>query len=183
MAMCWSYGIPRAAAGAALALALCGLLLAQRLPRLEKPRKHGLGFSYALPKDWKSEDGSEAVLLLPPGVTVDAEREDNPEIYLVEEPEGLNDVEDPGALDWLKAAVLSADIQVEREYGREVFTSPGKPGAIYTLDLLAGKRALRVRAFIVKSKGKLLMLRASGDRQRVISREWTLRAIASSLEW
>ena len=177
--MYWSSGIRRVALG----LCVCGLLAAQRPPKLEKPRKHGLGFSYALPKDWKWEEGSEAVMLLPPGVTVDGEREDNPEVYVVGAPEGLNDVEDPGAMDWLKASVVSADIQVEREYGREVFTSPGKPGAIYTVDLVAGKRPLRVRAFIVKSKGKLIMLRASGDRQRVISREVTLRAIAGSLEW
>ena len=177
--MFWSSGTLRLS----LLAVVCAAVWAQKPPKLEKPRKHGLGFSYALPKDWKYEDGSEAVVLLPPGVTVDADREDNAEVYVISEAEGLNGPEDPSAMEWLKSTVMSAGVSLEREYAREVFTNPGKPGAIYTLDATARGKPMRVRAFIVKVKGKLLMLRASGERQRLIARDPALRAIAASMDW
>lgn len=166
-----------------LAAVVCALAFAQKPPKLEKPRKHPLGFSYALPKDWKFEDGSEAVALLPPGVLLDAEREDNPEVYVIQEAEGLQGPEDPSAIDWLKSTVMSAGVTLDREYEREVFTAPSKPGAIYTLDVTARNKPLRVRAWIVRTKGKLLILRASGERQRLIARDPALRAIAASMDW
>ncbi len=166
----------------ALAL-LAGTLVAQKPPKLEKPRKHGIGLVYAIPKDWKVEDGAEAVLLLPPGVVIDPEKEDNAEVILAEVADGLNGPEDPAIPDELKGKYAADGITIAREPLKEVFSAPGKPGAIYTLDFRKGTKNVRVRVFYVMVKGKLLSLSASGDTARLSLREPALRAIAASLDY
>ena len=59
--MYWSSGIVRIALIAVVMAAGLAAQKAQRAPKLEKPRKHGIGIVYAIPKDWKVEDGAEAV--------------------------------------------------------------------------------------------------------------------------
>ncbi|MBN8733852.1 MAG: hypothetical protein J0L64_25170 [Acidobacteria bacterium] len=184
--MYWSSGIVRAAAALVIAVVMAAGLAAQkaqRAPKLEKPRKHGIGIVYAIPKDWKVEEGAEAVMLLPPGVVVDAEKEDNPEVIVVEIAEGLEGPEDAAIGDELKGRWGSMGVEIAREPLKEVFSAPGKPGAIYTLDLRKGGKNVRVRAFYVKVKGKLLALTASGETARVTAREAALRAIAGSLDF
>ena len=175
-----SYGIPRIA----IALALfAGVVSAQKTPKLEKPRRHGIGLVYAIPKDWKVEDGAEAVLLLPPGVAIDPEREDNPEVILASIAEGLDGPEDAAIAGELKAKYTGDGMVIAREPLKEVFSAPGKPGAIYTLDLRKGTKNVRVRVFYVQVNGKLLSLTASGDTTRLMLREPALRAIAGSLNY
>lgn len=181
--MYWSSGIARIALIAAVMAAGLAAQKAQRAPKLEKPRKHGIGIVYAIPKDWKVEDGAEAVMLLPPGVVVDAEKEDNPEVIVVEIAEGLEGPEDAAIGDELKGRWGSMGVEIAREPLKEVFSAPGRPGAIYTLDLRKGGKNLRVRAFYVMVKGKLLALTASGETARVTAREAALRAIAGSLDF
>jgi len=178
--MSWSSGTARFAFALVL---LAGLAAAQRAPKLGKPQRHGIGLVYAIPRDWKVENGAEAVLLLPPGVVIDAEREDNPEVILAEIAEGLSGPEDPGIGDELKSRYATSGLEIAREPLKEVFTSPGKPGAIYTLDLRKGSKNVRVRVFYVQVKGKLLSLCASGDTVRLSAREPALRAIAASLDY
>jgi len=178
--MYWSSGIAR---GLAVAVVLAATLAAQKPPKLEKPRKHGIGIVYAIPKDWKVEEGAEAVMLLPPGVVVDAEKEDNPEVIVVEIAEGLEGPEDAGIVDELKARWGSVGVEIAREPLKEVFSRPGRPGAIYTMDLRKGGKNMRVRAFYVAVKGKLLALTASGETARVTAREAALRAVAGSLDF
>lgn len=184
--MYWSSGIVkvrRIAGLIALAALGAGVCAAQRPPKLEKPRKHGIGLIYAIPKDWRVEEGAEAVMLLPPGVMVDPEKEDNPEVIVAEIAEGLNGPEDAGIADELKARWGAMNVELLREPVKEVFSAPGRPGAIYTLDLRKGTKNMRVRAFYVLAKGKLLCLTASGDLARVTAREPALRVIAGSLDF
>ncbi|HET9886838.1 MAG TPA: hypothetical protein VFR10_04945 [bacterium] len=175
--MYWLSGTRKLAA----ALMLAGVLAAQKPPKLEKPRRHGIGIVYAIPKDWKVEDGAEAVLLLPPGVVIDPEKEDNAEVILAEIADGLNGPEDSSIPDELKSKYSSEGVTIAREPMKEVFSAPGRPGAIYTLDLRKGTKNMRVRVFYVQVKGKLLSLTASGDTTRLSLREPALRAIAGSL--
>lgn len=178
--MSWSSGIVRLALLLAL---LAPALAAQKRPKLEKPRRHGIGLVYAIPKDWKVEDGAEAVLLLPPGVVIDPEKEDNMEVILAEIAEGLRGPEDAAIPEELKAKYSDQGVTIAREPLKEIFSTPGKPGAIYTLDLRKGGKNVRVRAFYVMVKGKLLSLTASGDTTRLSMREPALRAIAGSLDY
>lgn len=178
--MSWSFAIARAAI-AVMAFAM--LLPAQKAPKLGKPQRHGIGLVYAVPKDWKVESGAEAVLFLPPGITIDPEREDNPEVILAEIPEGLSGPEDPAIPDALKSRYAAEGAEPLREPLKEIFSTPGKPGAIYTLDFRKGSKNVRVRVFYVQSKGKLLSLTATGETARLTSRESALRAIAASLDF
>ena len=178
--MYWSYAIPRLVVALML---LASTLAAQKPPKLEKPRKHGIGLVYAIPKDWKVEDGAEAVLLLPPGVVIDPEKEDNAEVILAEIADGLDGPEDAAIPDELKGKYSAEGVTITREPLKEVFSAPGKPGAIYTLDLRKGTKNVRVRVFYVQVKGKLLSLSASGDTTRLSMREAALRAIAGSLDY
>ena len=178
--MSWSFAIARTAAAA---LVLATLLPAQKAPKLGKPQRHGIGIVYALPKDWKVESGAEAVLFLPPGITIDPDREDNPEVILAELPEGLNGPEDPAIPDALKGRYAAEGAEPLREPLKEVFSTPGKPGAIYTLDFRKGSKNLRVRVFYVQAKGKLVSLTVSGETSRLTAREPALRASAASLDY
>lgn len=175
-----SFAIARCAAAGVL---LAALVAAQKPPKLEKPRRHGIGLIYAIPKDWKVEDGAEAVLLLPPGVAIDPDKEDNAEVILAEIAGGLNGPEDPAIPGELKDRYADDGVKIAREPLKEVFSAPGKPGAIYTLDLRKGTKNMRVRVFYVMVKGKLLSLTASGDTTRLTLREPALRAIAASLDY
>jgi hypothetical protein len=178
MEMSWLFGIPRFVTALAL---LAAALVAQKPPKLEKPRRHGIGLVYAIPKDWKVEDGAEAVLLLPPGVVIDPEKEDNVEVIFAAIVDGLSGPEDAAIPDELKAKYSAEGVTIAREPLKEIFSAPGKPGAIYTLDLRKGSRNFRVRVFYIQVKGKLLSLTASGDTTRLSMREPALRAIAASL--
>ena len=129
------------------------------------------------------EGAAIEVDILPPGITIDPDREDNPEVILAELPEGLNGPEDPAIPDALKGRYAAEGAEPLREPLKEVFSTPGKPGAIYTLDFRKGSKNLRVRVFYVQAKGKLVSLTVSGETSRLTAREPALRAIAASLDY
>lgn len=52
-----------------------------------KKTLHPRGFSFELPDRWKWELAEQGGVLLPPGVVVDPEREDNPEVYSIRVPD------------------------------------------------------------------------------------------------
>jgi len=159
--------------------------LACTFPALAKKRyRHSLGFRVDLPDGWNTEEAKSGATLLPPGVKVDPNREDNAEIYTLwsAEMDGSNEQDHVKSL---RERFKASGMVVDRGGDIEAFSSPGRPGVIYTFDFLHPQRKLpyRIRVFAMQHKGKPLLLIAQGVREKVAARDGALRGIAKSLEW
>ena len=156
------------------------------LAAVTKPKryKHPLGFSFELPAGWNVEDAAVGSTLLPPGVKVDPNREDNAEVYAVWSVEDDQSTE-KDYIEGLRQGFRKSSIKIDREGDLEVFSSPGKPGVIYTFDFVHPKRniACRIRVFSVTAKGKPILLVATGEREKLAQRDRLLREVARSFEW
>jgi hypothetical protein len=170
---------------ALLLTALGTVAFSQRLPRLGKPQKHPFGIVYALPKDWTVENGATSVLLLPPGVKVDAEREDNPEVYSLSLIDDFTTPEDPLLVESFRRDISSPNVRFTRDGDRELLSLPGKPGLAYTWEFEHPRLKVpyRVKLFVLTRKTKLIGMTCTGSLGRLVARDAELRAIAHSTDY
>lgn len=163
-------------------------LAAAPLAFAKKRVKHSLGFRVDLPDGWTSENVKVGLMLLPPGVTLDPDREDNPEVYTVWSAQDDQSSEQD-YIEGVRARFRASKIAVEREGDIERFALPRKSdgisGVIYTFDFIHPERkaAYRLRAFAMTTRGRQLILIAQGLRDKIASRDRALRDIAASLYW
>jgi hypothetical protein len=159
--------------------------LAQKLPKLGKTQRHPFGLTYALPKNWIVENGATSVLLLPPGVKVDAEREDNPEVYSMALIEDFASPEDPLMIDGFRRNISAPGLRFIRDGERELLSLPGKPGLAYTWEFEHPKLKVpyRVKLFAMSRKNRLIGLTCTGRQERVAARDSELRAVAYSMDY
>ncbi|MBM3735764.1 MAG: hypothetical protein FJW39_08250 [Acidobacteria bacterium] len=167
------------AAAATIMILLCAAAAAKG-----KKMRHPVGFSFELPDKWKWEQASDGGVLLPPGVVVDPDKEDNPEVYSING--SYRDTHSERAyIDGLKADFKASKIEIDRGGDLESITSPGLAGVVYTFDYTHPRHQApyRMRVFAMTPGGKLLMLIASGQRAKLDSRDKPLREVAKSLAW
>ena len=150
-----------------------------------KKTAHPAGFSFELPDKWKWEFAERGGVLLPPGVIVDPEKEDNPEIYSFRLPASESNAAERNYVDDLKAELKGSKISPDRGGDIENFSEPGLGGVIYTFDFLHPRQKVpyRIRVFAMSAKGKLLFLIANGHRAKIETRDRVLREIARSIAW
>lgn len=146
--------------------------------------KHPLGFRVELPDGWNIEESKLGGVLLPPGVKVDPNREDNPEIYTLWSPEDDNSSE-RAYIQGVREQLKAGNVAVDRGGDLEQFSSPGRGGVIYTFDFLHGPSRVqhRIRVYAMQNRGRSLLVIAQGLRDKLAAREVVLRAIARSVEW
>ncbi len=150
-----------------------------------KRHKHAtLGFRVQLPDGWRSESAELGMTIVPPGLSVDPNREDNPEVYSLWSVEADKTSEEE-YIKTLRARFKQSGTKVERDGDLEPFSLPGRPGVIYTFDFMHPERnaPYRIRVFAVQHKGRPLLLVATGQRERLMARDAVLREIARSIEW
>lgn len=150
-----------------------------------KKTTHPAGFSFELPDKWKWEHAGQGGVLLPPGVLVDPEREDNPEVYSILLPAAQHNGAEREYIEDLKAGLKGSKILPDRGGDIESFSEPGLGGVIYTFDFAHPRQKVpyRIRVFAMSAKGKLLLLIANGHRAKVESRDRLLREVARSFNW
>ncbi len=150
-----------------------------------KKTAHPAGFIFELPEKWKWEAAEQGGVLLPPGVVVDPEKEDNPEIYSIRVPRSQGSAAERDFIEDLKAELKGSNIVPDRGGGIENFSEPGLGGAIYTFDFAHPRQKVpyRIRVFAMSAKGKLLFLIANGHRAKVEARDRVLREVARSFHW
>ena len=164
------------------------VLAAAPVLHAKKKYKHKLGFTVELPDGWTTEDAEVGVTLLPPGVTVSPEREDNPEIYTVWSPQD-DQTSEQDYIEGVRTRFRSSKTPIDRGGDIERFAVPRKKdgisGVIYTFDFIHPERKgpYRLRAFAMTTRGRQLILIAQGVRDKVNSRDAILRQIAASLFW
>ena len=148
-----------------------------------KKMKHEAGFLFELPDKWKWEDASAGGVLLPPGVAVDPDREDNQEVYSIHAQRGVSS--ERAYVERIRADLKGAKIEIDRGGDLENFSAPGRPGIVYTFDFAHPKLQTphRVRIFAMTPKGSLIVLQATGLRQKLEQRDRLLREVARSLDW
>jgi hypothetical protein len=146
--------------------------------------KHPLGFRAFVPDKWQAEPAEAGMTLSPPGATIDNQREDNPEVYWLWSVEADQTSEDE-YIKSLRDRFKQSKLAVDREGDLETFSSPGRPGVIYTFDFIHPERKTpyRIRVFAFRHKGRPLLLVATGQRERLASRDTVLREIARQSEW
>lgn len=166
-------------------LAAASSALAQKLPKLSKPMRHPFGLIYALPRNWTVEEGATSVLLLPPGVKVDGEREDNPEVYALAVIDDFTSPEDPLLIDGFRRGISAPKIRFTRDGDREVLSLPGKPGIAYIWEFEHPKlmTPYRVKLFVMSRNGRLAGLTCTGRLERLAARDSELKAIAYSVDY
>ena len=146
--------------------------------------KHPLGFRVFVPDGWQAEAAEVGMTLSPPGGVIDPKREDNPEVYSVWSVEADKTSEEE-YIKSLRERFKQSGLKVEREGDLETFSSPGRPGLIYTFDFTHPERKTpyRIRVFAFHHKGRPLLLVATGQRERLVARDAVLREIARGSEW
>ncbi|MEZ5403520.1 MAG: hypothetical protein R2729_27825 [Bryobacteraceae bacterium] len=149
-----------------------------------KKYRHPLGFQIELPEKWVAEPSPAGATLHPPGAKVNPDREDNAEVYWFWAPSAEKSSENDYVRD-LRENLKASNVEVERGGDLEGFSSPGRPGVIYTFDFTnpADKKDYRIRVFAMQRNGKTLLLIAKGRRDRVEARDKLLREMAMTLEW
>lgn len=174
---------------------VCGALLsllvwnadlpAQRRAAPPAPHKHPVsGFTLRLPPGWTAEDGPVQTLVLPPGVKVDPEREDNPEIYVVEIHPGITDPEDEALVKDVRDRFVYSGIGLEQSEEKTTFVTPGGLGVSYMWEFKNPRNNIiyRARLYAVKTKGHVVTLMAQGERGKMGPREKQLLQIATTLD-
>jgi hypothetical protein len=144
-----------------------------------------LKFKVETPDGWNFEEAEVGVTLTPPGVKIDPEREDNPEVYTVWSPVDDRTTEQD-YIATLRFQFRSGNVVLERGGDIEKFPiSKRAPGVIYTFDFDHPERKMpyRIRVFAVQTKIRPLLLIAQGQRARIVARDRSLRDIAAALDW
>lgn len=165
-----------------LALALAGF--AAQAAVKGKHVKHPLGFRAFLPNGWQAEPAEVGMTLSPPGATIDNKREDNPEVYSLWSVEADKTSEEE-YIKSVRERFKQTGMKVDREGDLETFSSPSRPGVIYTFDFIhpEHKTPYRIRVYAFRHKGRPLLLVATGQRERLAARDSVLREIARQSEW
>jgi hypothetical protein len=181
MATYWSSGMDRLRAAAFVLVALALVMPVEAAGPKNKRQRHAAGYSFELPDGWTFEAGSRAVVVLPKGVKVDPDREDNPEVYTIW-PGGQGEQADGEFVAGFRERLAAQGAAVDPAARPEAF---GRFGTIHTFDFVhpARKVPFRVRIFSMQAKGKTIALVASGLKEKVASRDRTLREIAASLDY
>lgn len=150
----------------------------------KKVRHPQIGFRINLPDHWKSEPAEMGMTLLPPGVVVNPQREDNPEVYSAWAIE-WDHITEEEYIKSLRERFKRSNTKLEREGDVEAFSTPGRPGVIYTFDFIHPdhKSPYRIRVYAMQHKGRPLLLVATGQRDKLAARDAVLREIARSVEW
>lgn len=154
----------------------------------KKYKHRKLGFTFELPDGWTAEDAEVGVTIMPPGVTISPDREDNAEIYTVWSPQD-DQTSEQDYIEGVRARFRASKIAVDREGDIERFALPRKKdgisGVIYTFDFIHPDRKApyRLRAFAMTTRGRQLILVAQGLRDKVSARDAILRQIAASIYW
>jgi hypothetical protein len=149
-----------------------------------KRTRHPVGFTFELPEKWRWEEAADGGVLLPQGVVVDPDKEDNPEVYSING-SYREATSERQYIEGLKADFKAANIAIDRGGDLENFTVPGSGGVIYTFDFTHPKHKVpyRMRVFAMTPKGRVMLLIASGHRQKLEQRDKLLREVARSLDW
>ena len=174
----------RSSRSLAALLALAAFALVAPAAIKGKRVKHVLGFRAFVPNGWTAEPAELGMTLSPPGARIDPDREDNPEVYSLWSVEADHTSEEE-YIKSLRERFKQTGLKVEREGDLENFSSPGRPGVIYTFDFVHPelKKPYRIRIFAFRHKGRPLLLVATGQRERLEARDAFLREIARQSEW
>jgi hypothetical protein len=167
-----------------LAVLLTAAIAAFPVMAKGKRYRHALGFQIELPDKWVAEPASTGATLQPPEARVDPNREDNPEVYWVSAPH-VEGATEQSYVEGIRDGFKRSGIEVAREGDLEGFSTPGRPGVIYTFDFVhpADKKEYRIRIYAMQHNGKTLLFIAKGQRSRLEARDKVLRDLARSLEW
>ena len=146
--------------------------------------KHPAGFTFRLPTGWKAEDGPEQSLVLPPGVTVDPNREDNPEILVIQSHPGVANPEDAPPAEDIRQGFVNTGLGLEKSEEKGSFDAQGRPGIHFTWDFKnpSDNVIYRVRLYAVRTRGDVVTLLARGHRARMEAREKALVQLAGTME-
>ena len=140
------------------------------------------GLSFRTPDGWQVEHGPQASVMLPPGVQIDPNSENNAEVYMIASNTSLKDPNDPQFLKELQDQMAQSGAVVEK-FDKEAFRTAKGPGAIFSWDIRGPKgQSLRFRTYLVRSANQTLALTAVGQREPLAARDPVLRQIASSLD-
>jgi hypothetical protein len=147
-----------------------------------KRTTHPAGFTFELPNGWRVENGQRGAILIPPGVTVDPAREDNPEIYTIWPSEDGSAPADESFVKQYRESLREQGVQLDKDGRKEAF---GRYGSIYTFDFThpARKVPFRLRIFSMQARNRPIALVATGVRAKVESRDGDLRNVAASLDY
>jgi len=148
-----------------------------------KLHQNPAGVLFRIPEDWQVEHAGELSVIVPAGVTIDPNGDNNPEIYMVGINSEIRDVNDPRLVESTQSE-FGENVKLERAVEKEPFTAAKGPGMMFTWDFRnpQGQRMrLRIHAVVVNNQG--LVLTALGHRERLESRQTAVRQVASSLDF
>src|ERR1051325_3734673 len=97
--------------------------LAAQVPAVSQIHKHESGLRLRVPPNWAVQDDEQGMILLPPGVTYDPGREQNPEVYFAATDPGFKASEERKFVEEVSHGFVGSGTVVIRSGERQVFTA------------------------------------------------------------
>lgn len=147
------------------------------------PYRHPLGFSLQLPPGWTGTESPDSALLLPAGVTFDAQRQNNPEVYLAMMRNDYTPQDEAQTVAQFSAAISRDQPASGRNGQREAATFGSRPGSIYRWDILGRTTGQPVAfdIFLATEGQRAFLIVAAGERATIRSRDAEVRQILASM--
>jgi hypothetical protein len=159
--------------------------VAAQAPAALPIHKHESGLRLRVPPNWTVQDDEQGMILLPPGVTYDPGREQNPEVYFAATDPGFKASEERKFVEEVSRGFVGSGAVMLRSGERQAFTAGPRSGAAYTWEMRDPKSAsnLVLRIFVASEGERAFVLVALGDADRVRTREAALRQILAGMSF
>ena len=144
--------------------------------------RHETGFGMTLPAGWTVKDNPEGAMMIPPGVTFDPNRQDNPEVYIAGRYGQVDPAGEQQLVQELSSAFVQSGVQVSRAGERQPI---GQRAAVYYWEYRAPKHPplLGLRIYVAVSGGRTFVVLGAGEAERVNTRDLPLREMLASMDF
>gem|GEM_PF-1072027 len=145
--------------------------------------RHAMGYSLRLAPGWTATENPDGIILLPAGVSFEAGRSDNPEVYIAMVKDGYSPAEEAKLVQGLSAAFTQGTGTVQRSGVREAMSFGARQGSAYRWDIRDPKlgRNVAFDIFGAADGARYFAFISVGTAERVRQRESEVRQMMASM--
>jgi hypothetical protein len=147
--------------------------------------RHETGFGVRAPAGWSAQSSPEGVVMLPPRVTYDPNRPDNPELYIAGMQGDFDASGEGQMIQELSSAFVKSGVSITRSGEREEFAARGRTGAIYAWEFKNPQNGVLygVKFYLTSQDRRAYIVMATGEAARIRPRDAQLREMAATMDY
>ena len=143
------------------------------------------GMGVRLPAGWTATNNPQGVMLMPRGVAYDPNRQDNPEVYVMDTQDGFEWSNEQQIVKELSSAFVQSGAQIIRGGDRQTFQANGRQGVIYHWEFrspgMPAMYGLNIYLTAVGSRAYVAL--AAGEAARIQARDADLRSLVATADF